>query len=1157
MIEDIQEETLARKLGIGSGCPTQEELTDYANLKLEALGLPPFRSGQKNSLSSLSEGFLRSLQARRRLAEQPYSPADQRIQNFLDQFARAVGEDGPQLPKDTFVLDRHGLARTLSLPGNSDHIQSELNDSYRISQGVLHNPAKDRRTTAGVFHVADWGLPAAADKKEVPALTALRLFKEALQPPEESLLLPLTAKQEEKAHCWVSLLLRPTVHPAIAGLKPRKSMEIRFFAPAVLCSNLDFVESIFGNQGDPYLPENDAGLDIEGWSGHTGCIVLAPHLKELTKVELGLPHISKATERQKRDGMCWGKEDEKYNEGGAFKITVRTADGFIVTAIADNYFGYSKKEVKTQISFSANLGGMAEEEHAGGALVFPSYDLGEEFIGKTKDNKGSNWNLLDKKYGTHANFHPEGYGTDKTYPDILYVPENVRISLEEQSVVWDNRGTKEKLHLDPARIYVLPDGYQIRMIKPAEGRRWRLRGTSPVATFCHKPCTVSGGGKSEISKSLEDAILTGSVFVSQISTDLDEVQKILDRKYGDRFRDKKMRKKNGRPILSPERSLGSVIKLLTPSPTDYSDEYNEWLNSIPQYIKDLVFIIKRLWKSDWEDNWRERFSVDNIDGRSGNELRYRNKKLATQFLRIGYAEDGAWRTFGLRKDFLPAFKLSMEDDITASMVLPTGLYPDLARQDQRPSVKFIQNCEYRFFQRPDDAIIRGYDKQAEWDISRDGCFLSNYEPLSRKQVQEQVEDTIRFEQYTEPMQKRLSEFASSTYPDYCASSAYPRIVNGARTKNPRYLQIRPGLEHRKGGYLAQMAARLHRGLGPDDPVFFPVNAVLPGHRNNGPDAANNIRPLCPFNPFHYLDFPELFMEFIASLTGKSPSTTGAGSEGALTKGPFNALWPIHDLNNSLVAFLLCDSPAFITSAGVVGPNIRVDHDISLLVPEVWSRLSEEERNPEFLIREGYLERCEDFSEKGEPVLASRLGYRITSRFVRIFFGRIFNNPSSVFTKEMLAPELQDKESYIDSIRNIVEAQKRVALNYFEDGSIELACPPLKALLHIMAYGDYNGQTLKSEELRSKFTRKSLLESDWYQKRLDNQFKRDLLNLERFETYIGEIESDPRHAKAMDNHLLAEKKARLQELRAKMESPSYREQLVGTIGCDFDPENSHI
>jgi hypothetical protein len=43
------------------------------------------------------------------------------------------------------------------------------------------------------------------------------------------------------------------------------------------------------------------------------------------------------------------------------------------------------------------------------------------------------------------------------------------------------------------------------------------------------------------------------------------------------------------------------------------------------------------------------------------------------------------------------------------------------------------------------------------------------------------------------------------------------------------------------------------------------------------------------NPIHYFELPELFMELASSMTGKSPSTTGAGSEGALTKGPFNML----------------------------------------------------------------------------------------------------------------------------------------------------------------------------------------------------------------------------------------------------------------------------
>ena len=118
------------------------------------------------------------------------------------------------------------------------------------------------------------------------------------------------------------------------------------------------------------LPENDAALDSEHWTGHTGCVILAPHLTKVTKKAAGLPPFDQATARQRRDGMCWKNEDELYNGGHAFKLTARDETGVIVTIIADNYFGYCKKEVKTQLSFAANLFGLAEEEHAGGALVF-------------------------------------------------------------------------------------------------------------------------------------------------------------------------------------------------------------------------------------------------------------------------------------------------------------------------------------------------------------------------------------------------------------------------------------------------------------------------------------------------------------------------------------------------------------------------------------------------------------------------------------------------------------------------------------------------------------------------------------------------------------------------------------------------------------------
>ena len=95
------------------------------------------------------------------------------------------------------------------------------------------------------------------------------LWAAALNPPASMMVLPFTADQDEDVRCFVSLLLRPLVCPA-AGRDPEKTMEIRFVVPGSLVSNLDFVESIFGNAGDPYLPENDAALDALHWTGHTG-----------------------------------------------------------------------------------------------------------------------------------------------------------------------------------------------------------------------------------------------------------------------------------------------------------------------------------------------------------------------------------------------------------------------------------------------------------------------------------------------------------------------------------------------------------------------------------------------------------------------------------------------------------------------------------------------------------------------------------------------------------------------------------------------------------------------------------------------------------------------------------------------------------------------
>jgi hypothetical protein len=441
---------------------TPEQLIAYINVKLALLGCQPVRTQNSSESSDIVSAFAAQYQEKDRLLGQYLAPVDQRIQTFLYDYLQDVPV--PRLPLRTFTLDRAGMARVLSLPVDRDEFSSDIITSFRVKNGVLHNPKSDRRTTAGIFHVTEGGLPIPDDKMGVPKITFAKMLALALSPPRDLMRLPFTATQPQPAECFVSLLLRPIVCPEVPGFTPQKTMEVRFFMPGNQVSNLDFVESIFGNAGDPLLPENDAGLDTEHWTGHTGCVIVAPHLIRVTKKSVGLPEWKDATELQRRDGMCWKDEGELYNNGGAFKLTCRDEHGVIVTIIADNYFGYCKKEVKTQISYAANLFGLCEEEHAGGALVFPAYDLGEEFAGdKHVRQLGHTFKEVAEKYREFMHLKPEGYGVDKKFPEILYVPETARFDLHAQRVTWSNETGEHSIRLSPKQTYVRPSGYKVRM----------------------------------------------------------------------------------------------------------------------------------------------------------------------------------------------------------------------------------------------------------------------------------------------------------------------------------------------------------------------------------------------------------------------------------------------------------------------------------------------------------------------------------------------------------------------------------------------------------------------------------------------------------------------------------------------------------------------
>ncbi|KAL7719815.1 Uncharacterized protein QTN25_002936 [Entamoeba marina] len=349
-------------------------------------------------------------------------------------------------------------------------------------------------------------------------------------------------------------------------------------------------------------------------------------------------------------------------------------------------------------------------------------------------------------------------------------------------------------------------------------------------------------------------------------------------------------------------------------------------------------------------------------------------------------------------------------------------------------------------------------------------------------------------------------------------------------------------------YMTYKAIQLLRKVADNEPIYTPVDAVLCGRRNNPPTVnkdGKQLRPISVFGPLHYFEMPELLMEFICSMTGASPSMFGAGSEGALTKGPFNCLPTVVDLNNAMLGMICCGYSGFISSASYCGPHYKIAHDVSLLIPEIWSKMRRYEQEPKYLLEHGFLEPCPDVTVNGKTYDGRRLGYRITTTFASHFLRTLFSVPASVMPEDFLKPELQGAEIYADSYEFITQTDKGIAGNYIKDGTVEGACPPLKALIYIMANGEYNGMDRFSPEFRDMFKPENILKSEWYKERLTTRQNNEVAKLKKDLAYLQKnVEGKPRIAGIIQQ--------RIEEVTKELEyveSKQYLEDIDGTIGTD--------
>jgi len=170
------------------------------------------------------------------------------------------------------------------------------------------------------------------------------------------------------------------------------------------------------------------------------------------------------------------------------------------------------------------------------------------------------------------------------------------------------------------------------------------------------------------------------------------------------------------------------------------------------------------------------------------------------------------------------------------------------------------------------------------------------------------------------------------------------------------------------------------------------------------------------------------MDFVASLTGKSPATTGFGSEGALTKGPFNAFVAGGGSNNALVSAIVTAMPGLRRRRDMWG-RISGGSRCQSAGPGDLVPYAGHERDPEFLKAHGYLEQVSDFRLGGPNGAGQSAGLSDHPSFCRSLFGRIFETPDAVFPDRMLRPEKAGSgHNSRPVVEAIVETQTRVRCN---------------------------------------------------------------------------------------------------------------------------------
>ena len=286
-----------------------------------------------------------------------------------------------------------------------------------------------------------------------------------------------------------------------------------------------------------------------------------------------------------------------------------------------------------------------------------------------------------------------------------------------------------------------------------------------------------------------------------------------------------------RPILTSSARWGRSSSC-SPLRQEYTDRLQRVDPQSPQ-PPSRSSRVKRYYRPEWGDDWREHFTVDRINGHLGHELKLDGQKLRQHYCASATIRDGSWRMFKSAARLLTRPRRSRSR--TTSRHPPSSAPP---RPISTPTTP-IQASSWWRTARACSSSVPTTRSTAARHAGRSGHRHPGHVPVQLRAADPEqsraiVDHVVEFDKYSEPMKQPLTRLRGTP------SRRLRRLLRPSATgrrqpsKNPRYLQQRPDW---------RTARDLRgRGRGPARPA--PAGAACPipaGQRRAGRGGAT-IRP---------------------------------------------------------------------------------------------------------------------------------------------------------------------------------------------------------------------------------------------------------------------------------------------------------------------------